>query len=262
MTSCQQNIESYNTLSPSEQDYIRTFSINRCKSDGASNISKYKTSSNAALGSYYRTQFWKIELSKDSTVQSTDYLFVWKVDGTSVYFLKQSAVGTGQEYKFYKMTHDFNSAMIDDLLQKRCEKTYSITNSATDASVKFTDLATTEPPDNYKSNYTYSMSSDSPLLFLNYNYTQLKQKLDTSGTVTSSNNYTYKITYGGTTTNLESSYTSYSNAKFCIIDYTEPDASSKDFVFPYTDNNCTTSASGPANPGTDTSMNFVPSAEL
>lgn len=262
VTSCQESIPSYNDLSASEQDYIRTFSINRCKSEGASNISKFKTASNSAFGDYYRTQYWKIELTKDSTVQSTDYLYVWKVDGTTVYFLKQSAVGTGQEYKFYKVTQDFNSAMIDDLLQKRCEKTYSITNSSSSAAVTFTDLTSTEPPDSFKSNYSYSITSGTPLFFMNYNYTQLKKKLDTSGNVTSSTNYAYKITYGGTTTGLESSYTSYSNAKFCIFDYTEPDATSKDFVFPYTDNNCSTNSTGPTNPGTDATMNFDPTQEL
>jgi hypothetical protein len=260
--SCEENIPSYDDLSSDEQDYIRTIAESKCRTESEAPITNFKENSDEQLASYVRGQYWKLELSKGSTVQSTDYIYVWKVDGTNVYFLLQKTSGTGYEYKFYKMNQTYNDDMIDDLVDKKCTKTYSTTISESSISITFSDIQSSEPPTSYKSDFTYTASSSTPVFFGLYNFSQAKKKLDDDGDVVSTDNYTYKATYGGSDADLADLYTDYTNAKYCLIDYIDGSTpGTKDLTFPYTDNSCTTSTLGPTNPGSDTNLNF-PASEL
>jgi hypothetical protein len=260
--SCEENVPSYDDLSSDEQDYIRTIAETKCRSESEAPIANFKENSNEQLASYVRGQYWKLELSKGSTVQSTDYIYVWKVDGVNVYFLLQKTSGTGYDYKFYKMNQIYNSDMLDDFVDKKCTKTYSMTIAESSISVTFSDIQSSEPPTSYKSDFTYTASSSTPVFFGLYNFSQAKKKLDEDGDVVSTENYTYKATYGGSDADLADLYTDYTNAKYCLIDYANGSPSgTKDLVFPYTDNSCTTAIAGPTNPGSDTDLNF-PASEL
>jgi hypothetical protein len=260
--SCEENVPSYDDLSSDEQDYIRTIAESKCRSDLELSIANFKENSNEQLASYERGQYWKLELSKGTTVQSTDYIYVWKVTGTDVYFLLQKTSGTGYEYKFYKMNQTYNSDMIDDLVDKKCTKTYSMGISESSISITFSNLLSSEPPTSYKSDLTYTAGSSTPAFFGLYNFSQAKKKLDDDGDVVSTENFTYKVTYGGNDADLADLYTDYTNAKYCLIDYADGSSGTKDLTFPYTDNSCTTSVSGPVNPGTDLTLDFTPTTEL
>jgi hypothetical protein len=260
--SCEQNIPSYDDLSSDEQDYIRTIAESKCRSDLELSIANFKENSNEQMASYVRGQYWKLELSKGTTVQSTDYIYVWEVDGVNVYFLLQETSRNGYEYKFYKMNQEYNSDMIDDLVDKKCTKTYSMTISDSQIAITFTDKQSYEPPTSYKSDLTYTASSSTPVFFGLYNFSQAKKKLDDDGDVVSTENYTYKATYVGNDAKLNPLYTDYENEKYCLIDYANGSTpGTKDLTFPYTDNSCTTEIAGPTNPGTDTDLNF-PASEL
>lgn len=261
LIACREEEGIWDELTQAEQDALRERSYNKCIAAGTDDIETFKENSNANLVAYQRGQYWKVELSKGDTLQSTDYVYVWKVDGTNIYFLYQKTNGTGFTYKFYKMTSAFNGEMVDDALEQKCRETYTTTTSSSTITTTFTDIATAEPPNNFESDYTYTAKSNQPMFFANLVYKQVKDKLDDNDRVVSTETYNYKITSGGVDTDLLAAvYTTYS-AQYCLFDYVI-DGAEKDLVFPYTDSSCTTSGAGPTNPGADATLNFVPTTEL
>lgn len=262
LCACEEQVPSYDTLTPDEQTYINQRSEMLCRSNEEAAFSSFITTSNDEMSNFTRGKYWKVELTKNSggsTVQSTDYIYVWKVDGTTVYFLYQQKDGSGFDYFFYKITQDFNNDMIRDLLDKKCTKTYSLTTSSSLITLTRNNIASSEPPTNFSSNYTYKTKSVLPAFFNLYNFIQLKKTLNSSNVVTSSETWTYTISYVGVKNDLPTSFTSY-DANYCLFNY-DDDGVEKDLTFPYTDT-CVTAITGPTNPGLDGTLNFNPAIEL
>ena len=149
----QEEIESYDDLTPDEQEDIRNQSQQKCLNESQENFTNLITSSNSNMASFTRGQYWKVTYTAGSTT-SDNYIYVWKVDGTTVYFLYQQLIESTTYHNFIKVTQAFNEEMFDDLLVKKCNYTLSVTQGDSSYSVKFTDVATTEGTTDYKTTTT------------------------------------------------------------------------------------------------------------
>ena len=261
VVSCnQEEIASYNDLTTDEQAAIRSAAKDRCLSESASNFTTFKTNSNAELAALARAQYWKVVYTNGAAT-STNYLYVWKVTASAVYFLYQQTVESNTTYSFIKMTQAFNGEMIDDLRIQKCDKTVAVTQSSTSITVKFTDVTSTEGTDNYKTTTTYTANSTYPAFFGAIQRAIAKKKLDTNGNVASTESISYNITYVGNNATLNTLYTDYTaaNRKYCVHKYVP--GSAKSFTFPFS-LNCEDAATPDSNPGTDTTLNFNPVTEL
>jgi hypothetical protein len=255
-SACGENIESYDKLTKEEQEYIRTRASAECLADSAKDFTTIKKNSNAEMAKYEIGDFWK--LVQGST---TDYLYVWKVSGTNVYFLYQQKLGSTTYHKFIKMTAAFNGEMIDSIRTLKCDsKNPAITNSSSSFSVKFLDVLSTEGTSKYKTDTTYSGTSGQPGFYSTFSQKIFKEKFKKdSDDIESSENLTATITYESDDAELLATYAEYSNKQYCVYKYT-PGTTAKAFVYPF-DLNCVDGASTNANPGTDTTLDFT-AAEL
>ena len=86
-----EEIPSYDDLTDDEQEDIRNQSQQKCISESQTNFNNLTSSSNSNMGSFYRGQYWKVTYTVGST-SSDNYIYVWKVNGTTVYFLYQQSV--------------------------------------------------------------------------------------------------------------------------------------------------------------------------
>ena len=256
----QEEIASYDDLTLGEQTEIQNRSRDLCLSESSSDFSLFKTDSNANVASLTRGMYWKVVYTS-GTNTSTNYIYVWKVDGSNVYLLYQQTIESATYHSFIKLTENFNGEMIDDLLVQKCDKTISLTQNESSYTVTFTDVASTEGTVNYKTSTTYSSTSSFPAFFGALNRDVTKKKLNDSNTVVSTETFSYKVSYvGSDTTTLNSAYTTYSNRKYCVHKYTN--ATPKTFTFPF-DLNCkdTTTDQSNQSPG-DATLDFAPDTEL
>jgi hypothetical protein len=261
IVSCnEEEIASYNDLSTDEQTAIRAAAQIKCLSESSSNFTTFKTNSNAELAALARAQYWKVVYT-NAAATSTNYIYVWKVTASAVYFLYQQTVESNTTYSFIKMTQAFNGEMIDDLRVQKCDKTVAVTQSSTSITVKFTDVTSTEGTDNYKTTTTYTANSTYPAFFGAIQRAIAKKKLDTNGNVASTQSISYNITYMGNNATLNTLYTDYTaaNRKYCVHKYVPGPA--KSFTFPFT-LNCEDAVTPDSNPSTDTTLNFDPTTEL
>jgi len=254
----QEEIESYDDLTPDEQEDIRNQSQQKCLNESQENFTNLITSSNSNMASFTRGQYWKVTYTAGSTT-SDNYIYVWKVDGTTVYFLYQQLIESTTYHNFIKVTQAFNEEMFDDLLVKKCNYTLSVTQSDSSYSVKFTDVATTEGTTDYKTTTTYSSTSSYPAFFGALIRDVSKKKLDDNGNVASTETFSYKMASVDNDADLSTDYSTYTNAKYCVHNYTS--VTPKTFSFPY-ELNCETSTAVNPNPGTDTTLDFTPTTEL
>lgn len=272
MVSCEENVESWDTLTDEEQNNIRNRSSSKCKSQMASEVATYKKDTRVKLLEMNRRRYWKIETSKKDSDKVLSYIYVWKRVGESIYFLHKK--DGDDRHTFIKMTVDFNEKMINDLLETHCEdqKTDELLVSlgSKSSSILITDKPYSSPPDYYRLDTTYKTDIKYPVFFAKYLYEQKKKKLKESGsnTVTSTETFTAKVTATDDDADLPASYSSYSNAEFCVVNFRTDNETDETNEIDVTYDNgfdfvCTTSASGPTNPvPAETDMNFVPSTEL
>lgn len=257
VSACQENVPSYNDLTANEQGYIRDLAGNNCRSDCLSDFTDIKATSNVQLAKFERGYYWKIEIPGTTVL---DYLYVWKVTGTTVFFLYQQKTGTTTNHYFIKMTPTFNGEMVDDFrIQKCASKIPAITQSSSSFSIKFTDVMSTEGSTKYRTDTTYSGLDTTPAFFSLWSQKIFKEKLDSNSNVTSSENLAYKITYVADNADLLDTYSSYTNIKYCVYKYTN--ATPKTFIYPFELNCVETSATDPNASLGDANMSFT-SADL
>ena len=256
----QEEIASFDDLTLAEQAAIQSAAKDRCLINSSSDFTTFKTNSNAEMAALARAQYWKIVYT-NAAATSTNYLYVWKVSGSTVYFLYQQTVESNTTYRFIKMTQAFNGEMIDDLRVQKCDKTVAVTQSSSTITVKFTDVTSTEGTNNYKTTTTYTANSTYPAFFGALQRAIAKKKLNTSGTVASTESISYKITYVGNNATLNDLYTDYTaaNRKYCVHKYVL--GPPKSFTFPF-DLNCEDAVTPDSNPSTDATLNFDPTTEL
>jgi hypothetical protein len=257
----QEEIPSYDDLSQDERDEIDQRSAQKCLDESASDFSEFKTDSNSNLADFTRGDYWKLEYSNGTTTYN-NYVYVWKVTASAIYFLYQQTIESTTYHKFIKMTSTFNGEMIDDLRVQKCNVSdpLSVSESASSISVSFQDVETTEGSTDYKTTTTYSTNSNYPAFFASLNKEISKKKLNDDGDVTSTEKFSYKISYVGDDEDvLESSYANYSNMSYCVHNYNPTALKSFDFPFEL---NCENDGVTNANPSTDATLDFVPSTEL
>ena len=255
-SACGENVPSYDKLNDAEREYIRNRNQLECLNDSEKDFNSFAKSSNSEMAKYRYRDVWKI--TTDS--KGTDYIYVWKVTGTTVYFLYQQKLGSTTYHKFIKMTPAFNAEMVQDLRIKMCaNKNPAITNSSSSITVKFLDILSTEGSTKYRTDTTYTGTSGQPMFFSSFSQKIFKEKFKTdSDTVESSENFTATIAYENNNASLLTAYSDYTNRQYCVFKYTTSTA--KEFVYPF-ELNCVDGATTNANPGTDTTLDFT-AAEL
>lgn len=215
ISSCEESIPSYDTLNSNEQTYIREQAQRKCEANTAGILTNLKETSNRKMSTFKRGDFWEITVIGTT---SPDYVYVWKVEGTTVYFLYQK--GKDSSHNFIKMTPTFNGEMFDDLrIQKCATKIPLITLSATSYSVKNVDVLSTQGADKYRTDTTFSSQDDYPAFFGLFAKKVFKEKLDTNGNVVSSENLTNSIAYKGNNADLFTTFDQYSGKKYCVFTY-------------------------------------------
>lgn len=257
-SACGENIESYDKLNAKEQEYIRNRASAECLADSESNFKTIKKNSNAEMAKYEEGDFWKTVIQGGAT----DYIYVWKVSGTTVYFLYQQKLGSTTYHKFIKMTAAFNGEMIDSIRTLKCaSKNPVVTNNSSSFNVKFLDVLSTEGTTKYRTDTTYTGSAGQPAFFSTFSQKIFKEKFkkDTDD-VESSENLTVTVAYENDDAELLATYGEYTNKQYCVFKYTSGTA--KSFVYPF-DLNCTDNATTNANPDPagDATLNFT-AAEL
>ena len=257
----EEEIPSYDDLTQDERDEIDQRSAQKCLDESESDFLEFKTDSNSNLADFNRGDYWKLEYTNGTTSYS-NYIYVWKVTASAIYFLYQQTIESTTYHKFIKMTSALNGEMIDDLRIQKCNVSdpLSVSQSTSSVSVSYKDVETTEGSTDYKTTTSYSSKSTYPAFFLSLIKEISKKKLNSDGAVTSTETFSYKMTYVGDDEDvLESSYASYSNMSYCVHNYNPTVVKSFDFPFEL---NCETDGTTDANPGADASLNFVPSTEL
>lgn len=268
-SACEENVQSLNTLTDAEQDYIRGLSTAKCRNESQSSFDKMGDTSTEKILNLQRGDYWKIDRTGGSpSTTETTYIYVWNLVGNKLFLLIQEGTSP-KRYSFLKLTKEFNEEVINAMIDHKCTKSTTVTfsQSSSTFSIKRKDITENEPPDYYKSDYTHSFSTAYPAIFMNYLVTQSKKKLKESGssTVTSTTTYTGKVATTGEDFELEDFYTAYTNASFCIMDYTnvtDTYGTRKALAFPFTMSCSTNAATPPTNSGGDATLNFTPTTEL
>ena len=257
----EEEIPSYDDLTQDERDEIDQRSAQKCLDESESDFIQLKTDSNSNLSDFTRGDYWKLEYTNGTTSYS-NYIYVWKVTASAIYFLYQQTIESTTYHKFIKMTSALNGEMIDDLRVQKCNVSdpLSVSHSSSSISISYKDVETSEGSTDYKTTTSYSTKSNFPAFFLSLIKEISKKKLNSDGAVTSTETFSYKMTYVGDDEDvLESSYASYSNMSYCVHNYNPTVVKSFDFPFEL---NCENDGTTDANPGADASLNFVPSTEL
>jgi hypothetical protein len=252
-TACGENVQSYNKLTESEREYIREEAARKCKSDTADATEDFIKNSNQELVRFQRGDHWKITVPG---LTNPDFIYVWNVVGSTVYFMHQQQSGGATTHKFIKMTAAFNGQMIEDLRVQKClSKVPAISINSSSITIKYLDNLTTEGTTKYKSDKTYTASSGQPAFFSTFALKIFKEKLNDDDDVVSSENITASIAYENDDGSLFNTYAQYSPRQYCVFKYgaTTP----KTFTYPY-ELNCVPGETDNANPNptADPTMDF------
>lgn len=263
LLSCEEEIQTYNDLSPAERAEIERRSSEQCFADTQLEFTRFANETNSQLSSYVAGQYWAVKQTGSAT--STDYIYVWKRTGDAVYFIYKVGTGLNSTSTFVKMTPAFNNAMVIDLQDKRCRKIGSASSSATAVSLRYLNEYRVEVNDRYYVDTTYTFDGRLPVFFgvIQQALTERKLKPVAEGDeVASTTNRKYEISYQGyDLSQLGPSYSSYPNARYCGLAYNVV-GGKKVFNFPYSFLTCSTNAMVNANPGPDATMDYIPNVAL
>jgi len=254
VASCREEEGVWDQLTPAEIAALEARATQKCLAGSAANFTKIAETSNIEMAKYKRGDFWKITIPGTTT---PDYLYVWKVTGSAVYFLYQQKQGSTTYHQFIKTTAAFNSEMIADIrIQKCASETPVITQSSSSYSVKYVDILSTEGSTKYRTDTTYSGLDSYPVFYSIFSQKIFKEKLDSDGNVASSENLTYSIAYEDDDAELLATFSLYSNRKYCIFAYNN--LVPKTFTYPFS-LSCTNTNEDAVNPNTfgDATLDFT-----
>ena len=204
----QEEIASYDRLTPDEQTAIQNRSQEICLSDSATHFSDFTTgsddnfygSSAYAVGTTFNHSFSEVT-GTTTTARYTHKITVWKVTTTDVYLLIDID-DTTDEYQFLKIPKTTNDAMITDLKTKLCDRSATRDTTLTiTISSKTYKKVTTGTTKEVTATFTYSQSL---VAFLSrYVETRKEQPLDTNGNATGTvTTYTGTLSSATTETNI------------------------------------------------------------
>lgn len=229
LTACvQEEIESFDDLTPAEQEAVRQNSYNKCKSAYTNTFERFKDQSNEVFssGNYDREDGFYHEYKKESSTDANRTLDirVWKRDATAgeIYFyITETQLGSSSY--FLRVTQSENEAMIDDLLEDHCTKPAIYTSSTSDngpLSVGYEFNVTNAPnTDNYVD--TYSLPFSELAYFSAYRISRKLTTKDSDGDIVGS-----EVSYTSTLVSKTYDFGSYSDysdnsqytQKFCYPD--------------------------------------------
>jgi hypothetical protein len=268
LISCREEEGIWDKLTPAEQAALLARSQTKCLANAATDILDITDTSNTEMLNLARLDTWKLEYKKDSALIETSNVYVWKVDGSTVYFLFSLIEGGSTSNKFVKMTNVTNSELFEDLRQKKCTSGLELSVSRTLLSAVIEEGEVTIDADTYyKFKATHSFHDELPAFFGFFNKKREKSIYNTSNdTVKSSEKYEYIITRITDVTSLSTDFTNnstYPNKTYCVADYTAgtpnvyPLANALNYAL-----ECSLDVNVGPDPDGDTIPNFAPATEL
>lgn len=200
LSSCvQEEIQSFNDLSPSEQDAIRQTSYLKCLAQYQIIYNRFKNTSNQVFDStsYDREKGFYFEYKSGTEVKKKLDIRVWKRDGNAdeIYFyITDTQIGS--ENYFLRVTRNQNESMIDDLLEDHCRKPSVYTSSTGESgplSIKY-EFERSNAPNTDVYTDTFSLPFSSLAVFANFRIGRKITTKNSSGeTVGSAQNYTSSL---------------------------------------------------------------------
>lgn len=225
ISSCEENIESYDDLNAAEQLYIRTQARAKCMAETQEDFLDIIDTSNTQLLQLSRLDTWDLVYKKNDAVIETSKIYVWKISGSTVYFLISFVEGGSTSNKFVKITSTINSEMFQDLRTKKCDKDLTLSTSPSLLTGTIEEGPITINADSYyKVKSTHSFVNTFPDFFGFINKKRVKKIYnDDTDAVTSTDTYDFIITRVTDVTSLDTNFASdtlYPNKEYCVVDYT------------------------------------------
>lgn len=270
--SCRKEEEIWDELTDGERTELQNRSNTKCLSQAEDDVLDLTSTSNTELLRLSRLDSWKLEYFKGTTptdIIETSKIYVWKISGSTVYFLLKLTENGSPVNKFVKFTSTTNSEMFEDLRQRKCitqDITLSVSQTLLSAGVS--EAAVTEDTDTYsKTVATHSYPDELPAFFGFFNKKRVKTLYnDETDAVKSSETSNWVITRIEDVSSLPTDFTNntdYPNKTYCVVDYTAGTPN----VYPIPNASgygleCGTSATDGPDPDGDTVENFDPATEL
>lgn len=268
LISCREEEGIWDELTLAEQAAIRARSQAKCLANVATDILDITDTSDTELLRFTRLDTWKLEYKKDSALIETSKIYVWKIDGSTVYFLFSLVEGGSTSNKFVKMTNVTNSELFEDLRQKKCISDLDLSVSSTLLSAGIEEGEVTIDSDTYyKFKATHSFHDELPAFFGFFNKKRVKTIYNTSNdSVKSTETYDYIITRIDDISSLSTDFsnnTTFPNKTYCVVDY----AAGTPNVYPLANAlnyalECSSDVNVGPDPDGDTIPNFAPATEL
>lgn len=233
------------SLTDEERQYLAQRQLEKCMGDTQKTIDDVKADSAAAIMDFVRDNSWKYEYKKDSTVVDTTSISVWKVASPNLY-LRLNINEDGQTYnKFIKIRLDDNNEMWTTVQTMKCSatlppsvktRTVSLGTTATTTTITDTRINGDEADTFVDGKTVYNFKTALPAYYGFLDRVRTKQTLDKDGKVTKTETFTYVLTKIASPTAQNTSVTSYSNRKYCMVIFKSPvaPATANTFDFPYT----------------------------
>jgi hypothetical protein len=270
LMSCRKEEGVWDELTDAERTALRARASSKCLAAAADDVLDFTTTSNTELLRFSRLDSWKLEYKKASVLVETSNIYVWKVSGSTVYFLFKMLEGGSPRNIFVKFKKTTNSEMLEDLRVKKCAKieteTFSIGRSTITG--KIDEGRVLVDADTYsKTIATHTYNDEVPAFFGFFNKVRVKTLYnDETDAVKSSETFNYVITRITDIVSLPTDFTNdtnYPNKTYCVVTYSKPAAIN---VYPLPNATayglaCTSSSSVGPDPGSD-GEDFDPDTEL
>lgn len=179
LTSCEEEVESYDDLTADEQLAIQNMGRDQCLAKSEETFNKFKNDSAQVFTSaaYNRGQGFKFQLKNGTAEFKTINFSVWKQTANEIYFLVNDSI-LGGNY-FLRITKLDNEAMINDLKAVYCARPQIYTSSATSSSLTMSYLNEfPEDTNTTQNDDRYLMYFNELAQFATYRVTRTKKVLD------------------------------------------------------------------------------------
>lgn len=235
-SACEKTIQAGGDLTDEERRWLAERAAEKCTNDSARSIEDFQEISAESIMDLDRDKAWKYEYKKESSVLETYSISVWNVVPPNIY-IRLNIVEGGTTYnKFIKISTTANSDMIKTLQTKKCNKSMTVSMSTTTATGTIEDarIAGDEEDTFIDVKTVYNFKSALPAYFGFLDRVITKKTVDDNDVVKKTDTYTYVITDNDSAPDQTDLYTSYSNRRYCMVEFTGTNT----YAFPYT-LNCT-----------------------
>lgn len=261
---CEEEVDSFDTLSEAEKQVLRDRASNQCNAEFLKDFTDYEALSNTTLVDLYRGYSWLLDTTVGAT-KTTASFYVWNKTATTTYFLHKYGSVTVPKYQFIKMTSTINSQMVQFLKIQRCVtsvpyRTMSGPNST--LSIVYTKVPSYDGVIPYEADSTYTSKNVEPAFFSLLSKKIVTRKYKTDNTLESTTTEDSKFnTIADRATELNASYTNYNpgTTEFCIVNHNVVNPVTFNLPFSLS---CKTDPLVNVNTTGDAAYDFMPSTEL